>query len=155
MSTAEDQLGQVTDEPADNVEEVEDSETNEPAPGKERMLRHRAQAAEAKVTSLTARLAAHDQRSVEAAAAEYLTVPGDLFKLGNYADLSAIPRDEDGEVDLDAVRAEAERLIRERPGLAPSGRPKNHPGVPYYIAGKAEPRPAEAPSWADALRGKH
>lgn len=134
-------------------DETEDNAEPNDAIGRERTYRKRAQSAEAQVTELGERLKRHDLRAVETVAGEFLSQPGDFWRLGGFADVSEIPRDAQGEVDTDAVRECAALILKERPGLAPPDRARRAgPGIPHHVAGTQQAVKTEGPTWAQAFK---
>jgi hypothetical protein len=88
----------------------------EPSPNSE-AARYRVQLreAEAKRDTLTERLTGYQRRECEAAVADLLDVPGDLWEVGQ-ADVGVFYND-DGTVNADDLRAAAAALIEQRPRL--------------------------------------
>jgi hypothetical protein len=110
----------------ENLADVHDSATatteagahNDPAPevkgNREARYRTERNAAREQVATLTARIEKLQRLDIERTAGEVLSAPVDLWMNGN--DVAAY-LDDDGNVDVERVREDAQLLVTERPGL--------------------------------------
>jgi hypothetical protein len=113
--------------PTDAPETVADPppSDSEPSPNSE-AARYRVQLREvqAERDALTERLTGYQRRECEAAVADLLEEPADLWDIGQ-ADLSAF-YDDDGTLDEEQLRAAAGALIDQRPKLGKPRGPSHH-----------------------------
>jgi len=108
--------------------------------------RTRLRETEAARDALQARVGRFERAAVERVAAETLSNPSDVWLLEFTAD-TMLPRSDDGEVDVEAVRAAVQGIVQGRPGLAIP--PKRIPDTGGGVRGGPE---AATVSWSDLLR---
>jgi hypothetical protein len=132
---------QPTTQPPEPEPQQEESPNSEAA-----RWRVRLRETEAERDALSERVTAYQRRECEAAVADVLEVPGDLWDIG-HVDLAEFYGD-DGDVDEDAVRAAASALIESRPGLAKGATlPSRH----HTWGQHSSPVPGESPGWAAVI----
>ena len=133
----------------DHDQPVGTDTSQEPTPNSE-AARYRTQLRDeqAKHTATTERLTGYMRREAEAAVADLLDVPGDLFEIGG-ADLATF-FDDGGALDEAELRAAAGALVEQRPRLAKPGRPPAQWG---QTSGPERPVERE-PGWGDVIGGR-
>jgi hypothetical protein len=119
----------------------------EPSPNSE-AARYRVERNEARAErdSLTERLTSYQRRECEAAVADLLDQPGDLWDIGQ-ADLTAFYK-EDGELDEAELRAAAGALCEMRPKLAKPRGPR-HQSFGQFTP----PPPRPGVGWSQVING--
>lgn len=123
---------------------------NEPESTNSEAAKYRIERNEARTErdTLTGRLATLQRRECEAAIADLLEVPGDLWDLGQ-----ANPTDFYGDTDElnpEELRAAAEALVKTRPGLA---KQRKFEGTPNWGQTSATP-PTATSSWDQVVKGR-
>jgi hypothetical protein len=132
------------DQAADVDQGAEDGAL-EPSPNSEAArYRMRLRETEAERDQLAERLTGYQRKECEAAVADLLDVPADLWDVG----LAAAGQfyTEAGELDEGQIRAAAGALLEERPRLAKA------PETPSFWGQTSGPAtPSSGPSWADVI----
>ena len=136
------------DSPAESRDESSGDDSPVESPNAE-AARWRVQCREAESArdALTERLTGYQRREAEAAVADLLDEPADLFTIG-LADLAEF-YDDDGTLKADELRAAAGALCEQRPKLAKA------PGPRHQNFGQYSPPPVMAPKvgWDQVLKG--
>jgi hypothetical protein len=121
---------------------------SEPSPNSEAARwRTKLRDTEAQRDALTERLTGYQRRECEAAVADLLDVPGDLFEVG-MADVHEFYNPETGELNEGELRAAAGALCEMRPKLAKPPGPR-HQNFGQYTP----PPPAPGIGWESVLKG--
>jgi hypothetical protein len=127
--------------------ELTTSSDPEPSPNSEAARwRTKLRETEAQRDALAERITGYQRRECEAAVADLLEEPGDLWEIGQ-ADVSAF-YGEDGELDEAQLRAATGALCEMRPRLAKPQGPR-HENFGQF----SPPAPMRGSGWSDVLQG--